>query len=153
MPYPEGSHGKTTFAYRIRQYPTHKAYLIYAGEEIFLGPEWEFLLSTTGVRVDWHRLDNAWRLYLAYEGEGRDYVGTWSDQRVWMIGKDITAFAGLRAHIKGAFYLSTELGMQRESMGYANSQSQEVLKYETKFSPWAKLAIETWIDKVKIDNL
>ena len=149
LPYPRSMRGKTAIAYRVRQYPTHKHYLLYVGEEISVGPEWEILLSTSGFRVDWHRLDNEWRLYLGYEGEGRDYLGEWDQQRVWMIGRAITGYTGVRMRLSGIVYGSLEIGMQMESMQFTNRQSEDLLKYDTKYSPWAKLALETWLDKGK----
>ncbi|HYX37700.1 MAG TPA: hypothetical protein VE954_31755 [Oligoflexus sp.] len=150
LPYADSWRGKTTIAYRIRQYPMLKHFLFYLGEEIFIGPNWEVLLSTSGVRLDWHRSDNTLRFYAGFEGEGRDYAGSWSGQTVWKIGRAVTGYVGARVRVAGPLYVSTEFGLQQERMQYTNAKAEDLLKYETRFNPWAKISIETWLDKVQL---
>lgn len=137
--------GRLTVAYRIRRYPTHRHYLLYLSQELYIGDLWELTASTYGVRLDWHTHDYNWRLYGGYEGDNRDYPGNWQNQPVWLSGTVITGYAGIRHHIAGLFYWSAEIGLQREALQYTNASNINLLKYQTLYTPWVKVAVETFI--------
>ena len=141
--------GRLTVAYRIRRYPTHRHYLLYLSQELYIGDLWELTASTYGVRLDWHTHDYNWRLYGGYEGDNRDYPGNWQNQPVWLIGTVITGYAGVRHHIDGLLYWSAEIGLQREALQYTNASNNNLLKYQTLYTPWVKVAVETFITAPK----
>ncbi len=144
---------KTTIGYRIRQYPTHRHYLLYVGEDLAISPNWDLLASTSGGRIDWHTLDNQWRWYAGYEGEGRDYFSTWQNEEIWKIGGAITAYTGIRYKLSTPFFVSFTTGYQREYLDFKDSSNTNAHSYETRFNPWVKVGLETWVEKPSANTI
>lgn len=139
-----GIKSKTNIAYRIRLHPTHTNYLFYLAEDIFW-QSWRLLLSSSGVKVEWYGKNYDWSAYGGIVGESRDFQGKWQQEEVWLIGSVINAYLGTRTRIHKILFLSFDLGMQSENMRFLGKDNGNRFSYDSKFSPWFRMGIETWI--------
>ncbi len=137
---------RTTIAYRLRWYPSHKNYLLYVSEEIFSDTFWQLLISTAGGRLDFFTPDQDLWAYLGYEGEARDYFGRWYGDEVWKIGSAITGYIGFRKRIAGILYGAFDVGLQSEKLRHNTPENHLRLSYQTHYTPWVRAAVETWVD-------
>jgi len=137
---------RTTVGYRLRWYPSHKNYLLYVGEEIFSDTFWQLLVSTAGGRLDFFTPDQDLWAYLGYEGDARDYFGRWYGDEVWRIGAAITGYGGIRKRLAGILYGAFDVGFQSEKIRHNTPDNELRLSYQTHYTPWVRVAIETWVD-------
>ena len=74
-----------------------------------------------------------------------------ADNRLWADGYSTQLNLGVRRLLYGMLYVTLEAGIQKENSELYSSEGKLQSYSESDFAPWAKLAIETFVDLDK-DN-
>lgn len=87
----------------------------------------------------------AWATYGGIRWVGREYPFDTGFTQGWIEGHVTTRLFGVRRQLAGPLFLALEGGVQKEELRYVDTKGEELSVHETKFAPWTKAALETWI--------
>lgn len=76
---------------------------------------------------------------------GREYPFDLGYTKGWAEGFTTARLIGIRKGIVGPLFVAFEGGMQKEELRYVDEKGEELSVHETKFAPWVRLALETWV--------
>jgi len=132
---------------RFRQFPGHQTWYGEIGYEYETADKWHFkLLLPSSIHMGKGQSDRNWYYYFEAAAASRNLVFESSDEFYWSDGFVITTDLGVRKKLSSLFFVSLEVGLQQERQTTFTESGDEVSSTITDFAPWAKLALETWID-------
>ena len=143
---------RLTLLVRYRNFPNRQTWLG------LVGLNFE---SQDGLRLEAHipshiqfgirTMDRNWYLYSEARLRPILNLTNDADTRLWADGYSTQLNLGVRRLIYGMLYVTFEAGIQKENSEFYSSEGKLQSYSESDFSPWAKLAIETFVDLDK-DN-
>jgi hypothetical protein len=143
----EGHDASLTSLVRYRKFPGRHSWLFLVGYDMETPSGFRFEVHIpshvhAGIRSE----DRAWYYYA--EGRARSRIAPieMEDQHFWNDGYVAQGALGIRRKLQGIVHLAVEAGMQQESFTLFDEQGETITETTSDFSPWAKLAIETYID-------
>jgi hypothetical protein len=63
----------------------------------------------------------------------------------WLEGTATTRLAGARIEVRRPLFVALEAGVQKEDVQLTDEAGERLSGYETRFAPWARVALETWV--------
>lgn len=131
---------------RYRSFPGFHRWLLLVGHRIERVSGWSFDATIPShVLVGWQTQDAAWKLYSGVRWVGREYPFSTTTADGWMEGHVTSYLAGVRREVAKPIYVALEAGMQQEALAYFDERGDELSRHVTRLSPYAKVALETWI--------
>ncbi len=131
---------------RYRQFPGFHRWLLLVGHKIEQNNGFSLDVTLPSHVIAAFALGGGvWSVYTGIRWTGREYPFDTGFAQGWAEGFVTTRLVGVRRQLIGPLHLAVEAGMQKESLRYVDVKGEELSVHETKFAPWMRVALETWV--------